>query len=377
MASSQSRLRANGTIAHRVVYRSKGRQRVETFDTKSNAEAFLKSIKTSGLADALELLAAKDASAIEVMTVADWIDHHINLLPNVTNGTRSVYHSYNARDIRPNLIGKMPVDQLNRRTVEAWVLYLHRERHLSGKSIKNRQAILSAAMTRAVRDDIRESNPAEGVRPPTTPKLAKVYLSASEFAALRDEIPFYYRPLIGVLYGTGMRWSEATAVHVSDVDLASDPPTIHVGWSWKHHHGGKPALGPPKSEAGDRTISLPPQLVTMLARLVDGRQPDDFVFVNHQGHPVRANTFQRIWAGAVSRSEKITRKHPRIHDLRHSHASALIKLGVPLNIVQRRLGHEKISTTLDTYGHLAEDSLSVAAQAAAISLTDAFPELEP
>jgi len=46
-------------------------------------------------------------------------------------------------------------------------------------------------------------------------------------------------------------------------------------------------------------------------------------------------------------------------------------------VVQRRLGHEKISTTLDTYGHLAEDSLSVAAQAAAISLTDAFPELEP
>jgi len=376
MATLQTRTRANGTTAYRVVYWLDHRQHVETFDTRKNADDFLRSIKTRGLADALELLAAQDAARVDSMPVAEWIDRHIDLLPNVTAGTRSVYRSYNDTDIRPNLIGKLPVDQLDRRTVETWVIYLHRERHLSGKSIKNRQAVLSAAMTRAVRDGLRESNPAAGVKAPTTQKLAKVFLSGPEFAVLRDELPEYYRPLVGVLYGTGMRWGEATALQVGDVDLAASPPTVHVERAWKHHHGGKPDLGPPKSAAGERTIALPPQLVTMLGRLIEGRRPDEFVFVNQTGGPVRANTFQRIWAGAVARSEKTTHKHPRIHDMRHSHASALIRQGVPLNIVQRRLGHEKISTTLDVYGHLAEDSLSVAAQAAAISLTDAFPELE-
>jgi integrase len=48
-------------------------------------------------------------------------------------------------------------------------------------------------------------------------------------------------------------------------------------------------------------------------------------------------------------------KTPRIHDLRHSHASWLIAAGVPLPAIQRRLGHESITTTIDRYGHLAPE----------------------
>ena len=42
----------------------------------------------------------------------------------------------------------------------------------------------------------------------------------------------------------------------------------------------------------------------------------------------------------------------RLHDLRHSHASMLIAMGVPIKLVSERLGHEDIETTLRTYGHL-------------------------
>lgn len=42
-------------------------------------------------------------------------------------------------------------------------------------------------------------------------------------------------------------------------------------------------------------------------------------------------------------------KRPRIHDLRHSHASWLIAVKVPLPVIQRRMGHESITTTVDTH----------------------------
>ena len=50
------------------------------------------------------------------------------------------------------------------------------------------------------------------------------------------------------------------------------------------------------------------------------------------------------------------RARPRVRDLRHTHASQLIAAGVPLTVIQRRLGHESIKTTSDTYGHLAADA---------------------
>ena len=51
-------------------------------------------------------------------------------------------------------------------------------------------------------------------------------------------------------------------------------------------------------------------------------------------------------------SERTGIKRIRIHDLRHGHASLLISLGTPPNLVVQRLGHEKIQTTLNTYSHL-------------------------
>ena len=65
-----------------------------------------------------------------------------------------------------------------------------------------------------------------------------------------------------------------------------------------------------------------------------------------------------------------------MHDLRHSHASALIAAGIPLPVIQRRLGHESIQTTVDVYGHLAPEAYAGAASAIDLSLTQALPKVE-
>ncbi|SPT75246.1 site-specific tyrosine recombinase XerC [Arcanobacterium haemolyticum] len=78
----------------------------------------------------------------------------------------------------------------------------------------------------------------------------------------------------------------------------------------------------------------------------------------------------------ATKAAKIDGK-PGLHDLRHSHASALIKLGTPLPVIQRRLGHESIQTTADTYGHLSRESWAGAAEAIGTKLSPALPEIAP
>jgi integrase len=94
---------------------------------------------------------------------------------------------------------------------------------------------------------------------------------------------------------------------------------------------------------------------------------DELVFTGAQGGPLWPGGFySRIWRPAVDAANDDERcaaagltplgKRPRLHDLRHSHVSWLIAQGRPLPYIQARLGHEKISTTVDTYGHLLPDA---------------------
>ena len=64
---------------------------------------------------------------------------------------------------------------------------------------------------------------------------------------------------------------------------------------------------------------------------------------------------------------------PRVHDLRHTHASWLVASGLPLSYVQERMGHESINTTISTYSKTAPDYLSVTARAMSLVLAGALP----
>ena len=64
----------------------------------------------------------------------------------------------------------------------------------------------------------------------------------------------------------------------------------------------------------------------------------------------------RFWKQAIPEAQQRgLRKAPSLQDLRHTHASWLIAANVPLPAIQRRLGHESITTTVDRYGHLVKE----------------------
>lgn len=98
------------------------------------------------------------------------------------------------------------------------------------------------------------------------------------------------------------------------------------------------------------------------------------MFTARRGGPITSGPFHHhIWQPACDAAGLSPR--PRVHDLRHSHASALIAAGVPLPVVQRRMGHESIQTTVDVYGHLAPDAYAGAAEAMSVAMGGVSPQI--
>ena len=75
----------------------------------------------------------------------------------------------------------------------------------------------------------------------------------------------------------------------------------------------------------------------------------DLVFCQPDGSPMLPDTITHAWIKLVRRTGL---KGVRLHDARHSHASLMLKAGVHPKVVQERLGHASITTTLDTYSHV-------------------------
>jgi integrase len=115
---------------------------------------------------------------------------------------------------------------------------------------------------------------------------------------------------------------------------------------------GRVLTGPVKTKASRRTVSLGRTLAGVLEDHLAIHPPDPqgLVFTAPEGGALRHNNFRRwYWIPAVRAS---VGQPCRVHDLRHSHAAMLIAQGVHPKVLQERLGHASIRTTLDVYGHL-------------------------
>src|SRR5262249_51453192 len=119
---------------------------------------------------------------------------------------------------------------------------------------------------------------------------------------------------------------------------------------------GRPVYGPPKSQAGFRTVPMPSVVGdTVSAHLARfGIGPHSLVFTNTFGRPLQRSAFFTAWHRAANIAE--IPEWATFHDLRHFYASLLISRGCSVKSVQSRLGHQSAMETLDTYSHLWPDS---------------------
>lgn len=385
MASVKAVTHRDGTVVYRVRYRAGGRNPVvETFYDAASAQRFAKLVDRIGGAAARELRSLDDLAATDTPTVAAALEHHLEALAaSATPGTISRYRQIVRDRIDPHL-GPIPVDMLTRHTVTKWVADMRRTpvtrgatagRPPSAKTIRNAQALLSAALQRLVNEDVIPRNAAKAVPLPKDATTREMrFLTPDEFARLHAAIPADYQPFVTTMYGLGLRFGEATALTVADIDLDVAQPVARINKAWKAGENGTRYLGAPKTKRSRRTVTIPAPVIPELRGALAGKAADELVFTARRGGPITSAPFHNhIWRPACDAAGLSPR--PRVHDLRHSHASALIAAGVPLPVVQRRMGHESIQTTVDVYGHLAPDAYAGAAEAMSVAMGGVSPQL--
>lgn len=220
----------------------------------------------------------------------------------------------------------------------------------------------------------------------------KARLRVGEHIPAREEVKAFvavlagrWRPLLLVAVFAGLRSSELRGLRWQDVDL--DARAISV----RQRADEFGDIGRPKSEAGERTIPVPPLVINALKewklaynRPTAGRdengkviredaKPHHLVFANGSGKveshanivnrgliPAMLDADVAIETGERDKEGKaiLKAKYTGLHALRHFYASWLINrpedggLGLPLKVVQERMGHASITMTADTYGHL-------------------------
>lgn len=348
----------SGEIVWRVQYRIDGKVVTDTFDDEKGGDNYAKLVERVGGKAAREVLARRrDENVGASPTFAAWVHTYLSpesgILTGIQPGTRHGYERIVERALTP-FFGEYPINTITRDDVGRWVQWVEGQssgrdvgKLISAKTVKNYQALLSNIFKAAVERGHIPANPVRGVRTSKGQSRKGVFLSPHEFSQVLDQIPAFYKPFIVFLANTGMRWGEATALTWADVELSTSPATAHINKAWKKGVDGKPVLGPPKSEKGTRTIPLGQ---TVLEWLPAKGEPRSLVFTGREGGRLWYGMFNsRIWKPAVARAA--IGKSPNLHDLRHSYASWLVAAGAPLNVVQQKLGHEDIRTTIHTYSH--------------------------
>ncbi|HYN28813.1 MAG TPA: site-specific integrase [Dermatophilaceae bacterium] len=249
-------------------------------------------------------------------------------------------------------------------------------------------AVLRKAFNDAVRSEqLLATNPAERAKHPRRrPAQTSVLWSPDQLRSFLDHAGQHR---LGAFYAlaahTGARRGELLAVRWKDVDLVERRLWIRGSVSII---AGQRVEGTPKS-GRQRSVSLDATTVETLRRHVESQEhdravamgswvPSDLLFRAALGSPVSPDTVTALFAKLLRQyndshdpSERLP--HARLHDLRHLHATYLLRAGVPVHVVSERLGHADPAITLRVYAHVLEGQ----AQSAADVFAQVLDGVEP
>ncbi|WP_252568956.1 tyrosine-type recombinase/integrase [Pseudarthrobacter cellobiosi] len=372
MASIWERKKSDGSTSYTVRWRNPETRKQEGITLATSAEAQTLKRLLDANNQSFEIAQhAMLANQSKAPIVAAVIQEHIDLLVRPSVGTVHTYQTMLKLHIA-DVIGHIPVDKLDYRHLTYWIRSMQ-SKGRSSKTIKNNHGLIFSAMETAVRLGYRKDNPCRGVQLPSGEKAEDEarFLTHGEFGLILEGMGERYKAFTEFLVMTGTRFGEATAVTVADVDLMSKPATMRINKAWKRGVDSEYYIGATKTGAGKRTVSLNPRLVEILIPLVASRPGSELLFTTPKGERIVHKLYwHHYWVPAVEAAQALgLKKSPRIHDLRHTHASWLIQDGVSLFTVSRRLGHASTRTTEQVYGHLMPQALQDAADATERAIT--------
>lgn len=249
---------------------------------------------------------------------------------------------------------KMATDEIEPINVQNWQLKMAKE--FSPNYIRIVQGMLSIAFDRAIVLGLAKKNPSRMIGNIKSKKTKVDFWTLEEFEKVisllykGDYYEHYLFMSFWLLFMTGMRIGEAAALQWSDIDFETGMLSITKTLYYKTMTDYK--FVEPKTQASIRTLYIDADTINELKAWKEVQQkilPKCKLILSYNGTPTSKTTLPR----ALEKLAKLAGVHRiKIHALRHSHASLLISMGENPLLIKERLGHEKIQTTLGTYGHL-------------------------
>lgn len=234
------------------------------------------------------------------------------------------------------------------------------DKGLSARTVTAIHLTLHKALKDAVGWRLVPANAADGAQPPKCQRFEPQTLEREDvkrLLAAADKTG--YGMFVRLAAWTGLRSAELRGLRWIDLDLDSGMLRVSQTCQWLPRRGF--FFREPKSKASARSVALTPLTVDCLKehrarqrvdRMAAGSAYDkslDLVFANPLGAPLPPSSARDAWNGIA----KAAGVGVRLHDLRHFHASELVRQGAHMKLIQERLGHATIAVTMNVYGHLA------------------------
>jgi integrase len=280
--------------------------------------------------------------------------------PDIRASTHNVYR----QTLRPisEEIGDVLLGELNPLMLtEAFTRI--RDRGKGARQLNLCYGYLKTCLKQAVQLDVLPSNPMEKVRRPKWTPRTRTYWRMDQVEAFIKtglQATRYWDPLFVFLCVTGLRISEAIALHWSDIDFEKRSVSVVRAIVWQGSTRAYDVV-PPKTKSGKRDVSLPKAGIVAL-RIVGSRSvetPDSLVFQTKNGTPPKTSDLRKYLLSLCQRAGVPT---INVHGLRHVAAMLALEAVNDPYLVQKRLGHSHVSVTLGIYGYSRKDESEVRSQ---------------
>lgn len=326
--------RKDGYVYDVVV--SQGRKRVWHRGIDTELEAKRLETKLEAKRDQGESV-AQLAVTVEFY-LEEWLRDYAAALPGKQTATT---YGVNLRTHVIPFLGRKRLKDLTPKDVNDRITAIGKIR--SQKTALNVFRVLSEAIAHAVRLEVINRNVCDKVEAPIPPRYRVKARSIEEINTVLDASDVtQYGALCRVCVWTGLRQGELIALQWSDLDL--DAAVLYVTDAKWGSAGALVLSEECVSLLRAHGVAEEMKLRAFGPNFVRG----PWVFTNSVGGQVDAGGLKRTWRRIREKSGV----DMRFHDLRHAHASLLVRGGVHAKVIQERLRHKQISTTMDIYGHL-------------------------
>ncbi len=299
------------------------------------------------------------------MTVAEYLEHWLQHYAK-TNVAAKTFERY-AEIVRLHLVpsfGQYVLPKLQPLHIQScYSNALEKGRRdgrggLSARTVLHHHRVLHEALQQAVKWQLLARNPADAVEPPRPQRKEMGALDERATAKLLNQAKGtrLHLPIL-LAVTTGLRRGELLGLRWQDVDLRVGVLAVRQSLEQTKN---SIAFKQPKTQKARRTIALPRMTVEALRyhkteqakeRLLVGPDYKDrgLVLARADGSPWKPDSFTSSYRSLVRR---LGLSHIRFHDLRHTHATQLLRQGVHPKVVSERLGHSTVGITLDVYSHV-------------------------